>query len=251
MRHFEQTEITERYTAYRPRVQTQILGQIAAASGWRERFAVAVDVACGTGHSTKPLTQYAERVLGFDISEEMLVQARAAFPNITFQAAPAENLPLEANSVDLLSVSFAFHWFDQPEFLNEVVRVLKPDGYFVFYNMVFPAEMAGNEAFQIWNKEVYRTRYPTPKRHRTPLKELLENVDLELESVVTLDIPLTLSALELRNYFTTQSNVATALDKGQTLAKIDDWLDRELATHFTQPKETFAYRGQAAVLRPN
>lgn len=40
----------------------------------------------------------------------------------------AESLPLESNSVDLMTVVTAIHWFDAQPFLLETRRVLQPGG---------------------------------------------------------------------------------------------------------------------------
>lgn len=45
-----------------------------------------------------------------------------------FQVAPAEKIPLEDNSVDLLISAQAAHWFDLDAFFTESHRVLKPEG---------------------------------------------------------------------------------------------------------------------------
>ncbi|CAI5795018.1 putative methyltransferase DDB_G0268948 isoform X1 [Podarcis lilfordi] len=45
---------------------------------------------------------------------------------------PAEDLPFEDGSVDLVTAFAAVHWFDGPRFLREVDRVLKPSGCVVF-----------------------------------------------------------------------------------------------------------------------
>ena len=37
---------------------------------------LAVDIGCGTGQSTRPLAPYFEKVLGFDISEAQLENAK-------------------------------------------------------------------------------------------------------------------------------------------------------------------------------
>ena len=41
---------------------------------------------------------------------------------------PAETLPLDPNSVKLVTVASAAHWLDFPRFSQEVDRVLKPGG---------------------------------------------------------------------------------------------------------------------------
>uniref|UniRef100_A0A8C5RU59 Methyltransferase type 11 domain-containing protein n=1 Tax=Laticauda laticaudata TaxID=8630 RepID=A0A8C5RU59_LATLA len=46
-------------------------------------------------------------------------------------ARPAEKLPFEDNSVDLITAFSAVHWFDIPCFIKEMDRILKPSGCFI------------------------------------------------------------------------------------------------------------------------
>lgn len=102
--------------------------------------AVVVDVGCGTGSA---LRRIAPRVpdgmlIGLDPIPRMLEIAReraSVDPNghrIQFREAPAERLPLEDASTDLV---FAFdsidHWQDKAAGLREIRRVLRPDGRLV------------------------------------------------------------------------------------------------------------------------
>lgn len=91
---------------------------------------LAVDLGCGTGQITRQLAPHFQEVVGFDISEAQLEEARAVagYPNLTYRVGKAEDLPLPDGSVDLLTVATAVHWFDQPKFLAEASRVLKPGG---------------------------------------------------------------------------------------------------------------------------
>ncbi len=102
--------------------------------------AVVVDVGCGTGSA---LRRIAPRVpdgtlFGFDPIPRMLEIAKqraSEDPNghrIGFRLAPAERLPLEDASADLV---FAFdtidHWRDKTAGLREIRRVLRPEGRLV------------------------------------------------------------------------------------------------------------------------
>ncbi|XP_077303449.1 putative methyltransferase DDB_G0268948 [Lithobates pipiens] len=93
-------------------------------------YGFAVDVGCGTGQNTRILSQYVNKVLGIDISEAQIEEAKKATvsPNVTYSACPAEEMPVGDASVDLLTASTSAHWFNIEKFLKEVDRVLKPGG---------------------------------------------------------------------------------------------------------------------------
>ncbi|XP_068592797.1 putative methyltransferase DDB_G0268948 isoform X1 [Cebidichthys violaceus] len=91
---------------------------------------LAVDLGCGTGQNSRLLAPHFQEVVGIDISECQLEEARnvPGYPNITYRMGTAEDLPFPDCSVDLLTAASAAHWFDQSRFLAEASRVLKPRG---------------------------------------------------------------------------------------------------------------------------
>ncbi|XP_070694125.1 putative methyltransferase DDB_G0268948 [Pempheris klunzingeri] len=91
---------------------------------------LAVDLGCGTGQNSRLLAPHFQELVGMDISECQLEEARAVpgYPNIKYRKGLAEELPFPGDSVDLLTAASAAHWFDQPRFLAEARRVLKPRG---------------------------------------------------------------------------------------------------------------------------
>ncbi|XP_001232694.1 putative methyltransferase DDB_G0268948 [Gallus gallus] len=91
---------------------------------------LAVDVGCGSGQGTAFLADRFAKVVGTDISQAQIQEAKAAPspPNISYLVCPAEELPFEDGSVDLLASFTAAHWFDIGKFMNEVKRVLRPGG---------------------------------------------------------------------------------------------------------------------------
>lgn len=91
---------------------------------------MAVDVGCGTGRYTLPLAPHFKKVLGIDISESQINLAKqmTLAKNVSYMVAPAEKLPVENTSVDLVNVGLAVHWFKIDKFTSEVVRVLKTNG---------------------------------------------------------------------------------------------------------------------------
>ncbi|XP_063788615.1 uncharacterized protein LOC134944000 [Pseudophryne corroboree] len=100
-------------------------------------FELAVDAGCGTGRSTRPLAEHFRKVIGIDISESQIHIARKCTlqENITYQISPAEKMPLEDASVDLINVDLAAHWFLADQFIFEVNRVLKKKGCLALHAM--------------------------------------------------------------------------------------------------------------------
>jgi SAM-dependent methyltransferase len=94
-----------------------------------------LDVACGAGYGSALLSRQARRVVGADISAEAIAQARevyAAAPNLEFRQADCAALPFPDGSFDaVVSFETIEHIDAQPTFLDEVRRVLRPEGLFV------------------------------------------------------------------------------------------------------------------------
>jgi SAM-dependent methyltransferase len=87
-----------------------------------------VDVGAGTGKLTRLLVATGARVVAVEPVAEMRTQLAAAAPDAVLIEGTAERLPLEAGSVDAVTVAQAMHWFDGPAALAEFARVLRPGG---------------------------------------------------------------------------------------------------------------------------
>jgi len=72
---------------------------------------------------------------------------------------PAESLPVEDNSVTLIQVATALHWFDHEKFYRECDRVLAPGGVIAaFCYSVFMTVVNHSKSEEI-NKVVYEESY--------------------------------------------------------------------------------------------
>jgi SAM-dependent methyltransferase len=104
------------------------------AARWCEGKRV-LDVACGEGYGTAFLARHAAHVTGADISAEAIAHARSRYgslANAEFVEAPCTALPLDDASVDVaISFETIEHIAAQAEFIEELARVLKPDGVLV------------------------------------------------------------------------------------------------------------------------
>jgi hypothetical protein len=80
------------------------------------------DSATGNGQAAIGLADHFTQVIATDLSARQLSRARQ-HPSIRYEVAPSECAPIDDDSVDLILVAQALHWFDLPAFYEEVHRV--------------------------------------------------------------------------------------------------------------------------------
>jgi ubiquinone/menaquinone biosynthesis C-methylase UbiE len=108
---------------------------------------LALDVATGTGNTAFALAPHVRRVIGLDITRQMLDEARRvaaerAIVNVDWAMGDAVRLPFQDETFDLYTVRAAPHHFpDIPSFLDEAFRVLRPgrDAAFIDCSAPLPA----------------------------------------------------------------------------------------------------------------
>jgi ubiquinone/menaquinone biosynthesis C-methylase UbiE len=106
-----------------------------------------LDLGCGSGWATRLLSRLVGegpegfgQVVGLDVSDEMIRQARAAskdFENILYVWGSALQIPWEENFFDkVLSVESFYYYPDQDRSLAELFRVMAPQGrLFILINL--------------------------------------------------------------------------------------------------------------------
>ena len=57
---------------------------------------------------------------------------------MSYVVSKAENLPIDSGSVDLVTCSQAYHWFNWDQFHQEVKRVLRSPGCLAVYGYGLP-----------------------------------------------------------------------------------------------------------------
>jgi ubiquinone/menaquinone biosynthesis C-methylase UbiE len=87
-----------------------------------------LDLAAGTGRSTRPLFAHTRRIVAVEPVSEMRELLQTALPEIEVLDGTAEQIPLPDASVGAVVVAQAFHWFDAEPALAEISRVLEPEG---------------------------------------------------------------------------------------------------------------------------
>jgi len=241
MNYFSGFNAAERYAAGRPYFHELVIQKIKATIN--RPVGHALDIACGTGLSTKALLNIADHICATDTSAEMLSHVPQS-PRITYNLAAAEAQPYQDNTFDLITVCSGVHWFDIPGFLKEAHRLLRSDGWLVLYDNYFASEMIGVPAFQEWSLQTYLSHFPAPARNDT-YQWTNTNLNPQHFSLVKEDSfsnIVRFSKTELISYLTTQSNIAAAVTAQlYTYPDVEQWLSIQLAPFFDQQERQLVY----------
>lgn len=98
-----------------------------------------LDIAAGTGSSSKPLVDKGADVIALDFSEGMLAAGRKRHKNIKFQQGDALKLPFDENTFDVTTISFGLrNTSDTTAALKEALRVTKKSGRIVVCEFSHP-----------------------------------------------------------------------------------------------------------------
>ncbi|HTZ66359.1 MAG TPA: class I SAM-dependent methyltransferase [Roseiarcus sp.] len=107
---------------------------------------LALDLGAGGGHVSYVVARHARRVIATDLSSEMLAAVaetahEKGLSNIETAEAPAERLPFEDETFDLVASRFsAHHWRDFDAGLGQARRTLKCGGRAVFVDAYAPGQ---------------------------------------------------------------------------------------------------------------
>ncbi|XP_071510844.1 putative methyltransferase DDB_G0268948 [Diadema antillarum] len=132
-RVFEGDALAKNYALYRPGIPDRVTDtvlQLADVKLKGSHPTLVVDVGCGSGQFTRSLARHFDRVLGCDVSQAQIDEAKRQNQqsHVDYCVSPAEALPVEDSTVDVITASSAAHWFEYPTFFQEVDRVLRPGG---------------------------------------------------------------------------------------------------------------------------
>lgn len=92
-----------------------------------------LEIGCGIGTIVYELSQKGYNIIGADISTQAIEYGRHKYPLIELQIQAAETLPYEDNTFDIvLSFDLLEHIAQVERHINEVSRVLRPGGCYLF-----------------------------------------------------------------------------------------------------------------------
>ncbi|WP_054709952.1 class I SAM-dependent methyltransferase [Bacillus sp. JCM 19041] len=143
-----------------------------------------LDIATGGGHAAKKVAPYVGKIVAVDLTPEMLTAAEqhlyeSGITNVQFIEAPAERLPFEEASFDLVVCRIAAHHFTNvAAFIAETFRVLKPGGRFFLLDNVAPED----DAYDYFYNELEYKRDGSHKRafKKSEWLAMIEAVEFEI-----------------------------------------------------------------------
>jgi SAM-dependent methyltransferase len=120
-----------------------------------------LDIGTGNGAAAIHMARtYEMDVIGVDVDPEQIQLAQAAaegIPNVRFQRLDGRALPFDDGSFDIVSAFKVTHhipnWQDA---VAEMLRVVRPGGYFVYADLLLPSWLAG-----IGERLVHSVGFPT------------------------------------------------------------------------------------------
>ena len=130
--HF--SPLAQNYSRYRPHYPAALFEYLAAVAPGR---GLAWDCGTGNGQAALQLAKHFDRVVATDASSEQIARA-FAHHRIEYRVERAEKVSLASESVDLVTVALAVHWFDLDAFYEEARRVLNRGGILAVWSYHLP-----------------------------------------------------------------------------------------------------------------
>lgn len=131
------------------RYQVQLYHRVAAQADLRGRDVL--EVSCGHGGGASYLTRVFKPAsyTGLDANRAGIDFCRRRHPGVGFVHGGAENLPFEDGSFDaVINIEASHCYMRVPRFFDEVARVLRPGGDFLY------ADVRARDFIPTWEREI-------------------------------------------------------------------------------------------------
>ncbi len=135
-------------------------------------FKHVMDLGCGTGNALKELANNSDRLIGVDLSENMLDMARQKMPDVNFICADAEALPFSNNAFDLIFSSLAIQWCQSHlSLFKEIKRIIDFNGWWCFSTLCEGSMYEMGEAWKQVDGRLHSNQYPSSDKILSDLAE--------------------------------------------------------------------------------
>lgn len=200
------------YAKHRPVYPLELFTHLSTLTN---EHSLAWDCGTGNGQCAVQLTNYYRQVFASDPSAE---QIRNAIPNsrVSYRVEKAEHSSLEENSVDLITIAQALHWFDHAKFYIEVNRVLKPGGVIAAIAYINPVVSAEISALTDHLHDVILKDYWKPENRLVEARYATIPFPFEAVPVPEFSILRNLTREEFMGHLRTWSAVQRFIDTNHT-----------------------------------
>ena len=144
------------YERVRPSYPLRSLGMLTDALDLGPGKTV-LDLGAGTGKFTRLLALTGARVIAVEPVAAMRERLAEVLPQVTVTAGLAEATGLPEQSVDVVVVAQAWHWFDAPAALAEAARVIRPEGALALVwntlDLSVPWVAEYSQIYQLWRTD--------------------------------------------------------------------------------------------------
>ncbi len=216
----------ELYSKYRPSYPMDIISYL---SRFIKASDTVADIGAGTGKFTKMLCHLGCNIIAVEPNSDMLMQASEYlqnYENLTLIKSPAEDTMLADDSVKLVTVAQAFHWFDVKAFKSECHRILKLGGkVMLIWNTADYSKDIIKERNSI--ADTYCKEFSQKNKSTTPLKGNSEDIKL----------------------FFSEGEYETFLLRNDLTYDMDEFLGYELSRSYAPKEEDRSYQPYLRALK--
>ncbi|MEP6624871.1 MAG: methyltransferase domain-containing protein [Acidimicrobiia bacterium] len=232
------------YDSARPPLHGLIMERVALALHWAADPAgssgaptrTVVDIGCGAGASTVAARPWADRLVGLDPAPTMVKRAARRHRDARFGVATGLAVPIRSGAVDVLVAAGSLNFMDLAAFRAEADRVLAPDGVVIAYDFATGRRSPADPTLAAAYDE-FAARWPRPVANRHGVDpEVLVAAGFALHIHAASVLTLTMTADDYTRYLMTETNVAGAVERGQSRDEIERWCRRRFAPAFAAPR---------------
>ena len=176
---------SKNYAQFRPGYPEVLFKKIVAYCEGKDQV---LDIGTGNGQAAVELSKYFQQVTAIDPSEKQIKQAMAG-DNIHYYVASAEKTGVADQSIDLVTVAQAAHWFNFDAFYEEINRILKSKGslaIWTYQRIHFPEHL--DPVINHFYTNIVGSYWPKERSH---VDAGYSTIPFPMEQVERHDIPMT------------------------------------------------------------
>jgi SAM-dependent methyltransferase len=157
------SSLSREYSMFRPGYPAQLFEWLAQMAPAKD---AAWDCGCGSGQASVALADHFAEVFATDPSAPQIAAARP-HARVSYSVAAAESSGLPGDSVDLVTVAQALHWFDVDAFYAEARRVARPGALLAVWTYPRPRFVDADleRRFADFYRDVVGPHWPPERRH--------------------------------------------------------------------------------------